>query len=63
MTKIEETDNKILLSYYYKRVLDVFNSDFINKDFIDRAIKLRDAIENDIGIVHTEEYYEIMKNI
>lgn len=62
MHKNKIEDKKILLPYYYKIVLDVFNLDFIDKKFINRAIKLRNAIENEIGIVHTEEYYAVMKN-
>ena len=42
----EVKDNKMLLSFYYKGVLDVFNSEFINKDIIDTAIKLRNDLEN-----------------
>ena len=34
-----------LLHYYYKAVLEVFNSDFIDKKYIDNAIKLRDEFE------------------
>jgi len=48
MQKTEEKNNKLLLSDYYKKVFDVFNTDFINTDFIYKAIQSRKEVENKI---------------